>query len=128
VAMDGIELRPQVAYGRSGPLCPIGAGFVWLEPDYEKRLVRGGDIVDEIEPNYGQHTLDPWDGLDDVFDLFDDRLGAVDRSTLRQSERREDGTLVLLRQKALRRFAKQQHRRCTHTTHPEDSDQRHVGD
>ena len=74
-----------------------------LHPDDKEGLVGGGDIVDEVEADHRQHVLHARDRADDVLDLRDDRLGAVERGTLGQPHGGEEGALVLGGQKALRR-------------------------
>ena len=97
------KLRPQPRDDRVGALRRIGAHLVGLEPDDEERLVRRRDIVDEVQPDHRQHAFDAGDRPDDVLDLLDHRLGAVDRSAFRQPQSGEDRALILVRQKALRR-------------------------
>ena len=125
-ALDGRHLRPQLRNDGPDPLRRIGALIVRLEPNDEEGLVRGGDVIDEIEPDHREHALHARDRPHEAFDLLDHRLGAVERNALRKTQRRENRPLVLVRQEALRGPAEQQRRGDNRPGDHHDADDRHA--
>ena len=83
-----------------------------------------GDVVDEVQPDHRQDTLDARNRPHHVLDLLDHGLGAVERNAFGETQRGEDGALVLVRQKALRRLAEQPRRGRQHAGHDHDADDR----
>jgi hypothetical protein len=79
--LDRRHLRPQPRDDRPGTLGRVRAHLVGLEPDDEEGLVGRRDVIDEIEPDDRQHTLDARDRPGNVLDLLDDGFGAVERNT-----------------------------------------------
>ena len=77
--LDRRHLRAQTRYDRADALRRIGARLVRLEADDEEGLIGRWDVVDEIQSDDRQHAFDARDRPDDVFDLVDHCLGAVDR-------------------------------------------------
>ena len=103
----GRELGPELRDDGVCPFRPVGALAIGFEADDEEGLVGGGQPVDEIVSDHGEHALDAGDRSDDFLDLLYDLLGAVDRSALGQPHGGKEGPLILLGQEALRRRLEQ---------------------
>ena len=126
-ALDRGQLRPQLRDDGVGALRRVGALFVRLQSNDEERLVGGRDIIDEVESDHRQHALHARNRPDDILDLFDHLLGAVDRGTFGQPHGGENGALILVGQKALRRLVEHEGGRRQRADCNDHAEDRHAG-
>ena len=96
------QLRPQTRDDGVYGLRSSGSLFIGLQSNDKEGLVRRSHIVDKIEADHRQDALNAGNWSNDVLDLRNQLLGAVDRSALRQPHRGKECALILSRQEALR--------------------------